>query len=127
MGNKIDKTTRQQRGQHNAQCGEGDTLPEHGAYLGKFGIHTAREQDDTERDSTDKLSSAGRVELNTQTVGAEEHSDSQEEQQHRRTEAVADLACQDADKEENCPDKKYVFRCKCHICYLYLTYCATNW
>ena len=101
FGQKEDETTGQQGREQDSYRRKDDTGCQYRFDILILGVHTAGEQDDTQRHHTDELGIFGTVELETQPVAAEEHTYQEEQEQGRDTEAVAGLA------DENTREDKY--------------------
>lgn len=84
-------------------------------YVEQLRIHTAREQDDRQREHTDELCILVTVELQPQAVAAEEHAREEKQQQRRYPETVAPFADNNAGEDEHRADKKDILWCKRHL------------
>ena len=105
---KIDKTSEQECRHQYARRSEGYAFGKYGFYLRKFGIHTTRKEDDTERYHTDKLCQFGRVER--EDVVTKEETYRQKEEKGGRIKTIRHLSRHYSDKEQNSSDKQEMLR-----------------
>lgn len=98
----------QHHGRHDhPHRGQHDARPDDRLYLLEGGVHTAREEDDAQRDHTDELRHFDRTVRNE--IQPEQHADPQEEQQRGGAEAVGDLAGHHRHEEQQRTDQYYIF------------------
>ena len=92
-------------GDQYAQRGQGGARPEDGLDVGHLGVQAAGEQDGAQGHGANNLRHLDVVEVDAQTVAAEEHAHGKEQEQGRHTEAAARLARQYAGEEEGRKDQ----------------------
>ena len=109
-----DKKSREQGGEQHTYSGQNNTGGQYWFDVVEFGVHTTGKQDDTEGNHTNELGGLHVIELDTQSVTAEQHADNEEKQQGRNTETIAGLSGQNTDEQQNGTCKKNIFRSNQH-------------
>ena len=91
----------QKGGQNHPDRRQDDALRGDGFDFGVFGVHPSGEKDDAQGHHADELGDGRAIELDAQTVAAEQHPHAEEQQQHGNAELVAGFPSQNAHKQEN--------------------------
>ena len=103
---KKDDSSGNGRGDHHAQRGQYDARTQYGADFLELRVHTARKEDDAQRDHADELGDRRAVELNTQPVAAESHAHTQKQQQDGNSELGARFPRENADEQQDRSDQQ---------------------
>ena len=108
-GDEIDEKGRQHRGQQDAQSRKQRTLSHHRLRLAHRCLQTAREQDDGHGEMADGLSDVVILELQSHSVGPDDHTQQKEQQQGRSPEARSDLGDQYGEEHQyRCQEQQVV-------------------
>ena len=109
-----DKEACKQGGEQHSYGGQDDTRSEYGLDFYELGVHTTGKQDDAEGNHANELGGFHVVELDAQTVTAEQHADNEEKQQGGNTETITGLSGQNTDEQQDGAYEQDIFRSKQH-------------
>ena len=107
--NRVDENARQNSSKDDAKSGENHAWAKHRLYFRHLSVEAAREKNYTEGHCANGLRNGEVGELDSEAIGAADHSDAEEEEEQRDAELIPSFTGQDTQEKENRDTKENCF------------------